>query len=395
MISLKAEHTLKQVNPVNELLNVTEGMISFAGGLPSTELVNSDHVLGVLKNVLKQEIPSIFQYGEIEGNGEFRKLLSKWVQRYGINTNPHEILITSGGTQAIEILTEFFIDPGDYIFVDQYSFVSAIEIFKSYKANVISVESDENGIILECLESKLKKYSPKFIYIVTNYNNPTGYSLSKERRKRMVEIIKDFDTIIIEDDPYIELYYNEEFIKPIKSLEHSQVIYISSFSKIISPGLRVGYIISNEEIIRKIRKLKENKDIHTSNLSQFIVLQVLKGDFDSYLDKLRSHYKTKRDFMIHCLDVYLNEHIQYNVPAGGMFLWIAMKEEINISELLNLALNKGISFIPGHVFCADSESGTGNYIRLNFTNPEITQMKIGIERIGDCIEGLHTSLLVR
>ncbi|CAN7535653.1 PLP-dependent aminotransferase family protein [Rossellomorea sp. LjRoot5] len=392
-ISNKAEQTLKQVNPVNELLNVTEGVISFAGGLPSSELVNHHNYVEILNRACLDVNQSIFQYGQIEGDRELRELISEWVERYGINTSDSEVMITSGGTQAIELMTEFFIDPGDYIFVDQYSFVSALEIFKSYKAEVIPVESDEDGIIIECLEEKLKKYHPKFLYIVTNYNNPTGYSLSKDRRRKMVDIMNEFDITIIEDDPYIELNYDAPFIKPIKSSGHPNVIYLSSFSKIISPGLRVGYIIAHEDIIRKVMKLKENKDVHTSNLSQFVVREIVKDHFETYLDTLRRQYKAKRETMQHYLDLYLHTNVEYRSPKGGMFLWVLLKEEINVTELLNFTLKRGVTFIPGSVFCPEYNEGSGNYIRLNFTNPDHAQIKTGIERVGECIKNMQDSIV--
>ncbi|MGD6892502.1 PLP-dependent aminotransferase family protein [Bacillus mobilis] len=389
MISVKAERMINQINPINELLNITEGVISFAGGLPSLDLLESHAIYEIMTKTNLNELNSILQYGEIEGNFTLRQMISKRVLEYGIHTDPAEIVIISGATQGIDFVSELFINSGDYILVDQYSFVSAIEIFKSYGAIIIPVQSDENGIIIDDLEKKLKEFSPKFIYIVPNYNNPTGFSLSMERRERLLDIIHGFEVFIIEDDPYLELYYEDSYLPPLKALDkNSKVIYLSSFSKTISPGLRVGYMIGNQDMKSTVIKLKENKDIHTSNLSQFLVLEFLKGDFEKHLDILRKSYKQKRDVMDYYLKYYLGSLIRYSIPAGGMFFWIKLQEGIDSIQLLKETLKHGITFIPGQSFCTDFTDDSSGYLRLNFTNPEEHEIKQGLEVISRCIEGL-------
>ncbi|HDX9703233.1 PLP-dependent aminotransferase family protein [Bacillus thuringiensis] len=389
MISVKAKRMINQINPINELLNITEGVISFAGGLPSLDLLESHAIYEIMTKTNLNELNSILQYGEIEGDFTLRQMISKRALEYGIHTTPAEIVITSGATQGIDFVSELFINSEDYILVDQYSFVSAIEIFKSYGAIIIPVQSDENGIIIDDLEKKLKEFSPKFIYIVPNYNNPTGFSLSMERRERLLDIIHGFEVFIIEDDPYLELYYEDSYLPPLKALDKkSKVIYLSSFSKTISPGLRVGYMIGNSDMKSTVIKLKENKDIHTSNLSQFLVLEFLKGDFEKHLDILRQSYKQKRDVMDYYLKYYLGSLIRYSIPTGGMFFWIKLQKGIDSMQLLKETLKHGVTFIPGQSFCTDFTDDSAGYLRLNFTNPDEHEIKQGLEVISRCIEGL-------
>lgn len=362
-------------------------IISFAGGFPSADGFPVTEIKLLAGDILSRIEAETLQYGPTKGDKALIKFLAGWLQESkNIHTTEEEIQITSGSQQGLELACKLFLDEGDRLAVENPTYLSAFQIFNSYQVSYLPVPCDERGMQVERLETALATHKPKLVYTVATFQNPTGISLSAERREKLLYLADKHDFLIIEDNPYGELRYDGEELPTLKSLDRSgRVIYLGSFSKIIAPGLRVGYLVARPEITDKITIAKQAADVHTCNLSQQIIYEFCRHDYlEPHLNKICREYRKKRDTMLKALYTYFPTKVQWTHPEGGLFIWAQLPENIDSNELLEKAVSRGVAFVPGNSFFIGN-SGY-NTMRLNFSNTSPELIDKGIRVIGQLIK---------
>jgi 2-aminoadipate transaminase len=380
---------------IRELLKLTERpeVISFAGGLPAPEVFPIQEFRAAADRVLSEHGPEALQYSTTEGYRPLREMIARHTARYGIVAKPENVLITSGSQQALDLLGRVFLNPGDRILVERPTYLGALQAWNAYQAEYIGVPMDDEGLRTDYLEEALRA-GPKFIYALPNFQNPTGVTLSLERRRRLVELAAEAGVPIIEDDPYGQLRYEGEHLPPLVVLEgqlHSNddeccysgnVIYLSTFSKTLAPGLRLGWVIAPTEVINRLVQAKQGADLHTSTFIQMVAYEVARGGFlDRHVREIRAVYRARRDAMLAALEEYFPEGVRWTHPQGGLFLWATLPAGLDAQELLPLALEREkVAFIPGGPFFPDEPEQ--NTMRLNFSYLPPERIAEGIRRLG-------------
>lgn len=354
-------------------------MISFAGGNPSPSALPDGEASRIASEVLREKGKQILQYGATEGYPPFLESLKPYAEK-AIGCSLPAVLPVTGSTQAMDLLCKAMIDPGDVILVENPSFLGNLQCMKLYQAKLVPVESDEGGLIPEKLEAAMAEYHPKMLYVIPNFQNPTGGTLAAERRPLIADLAAKYHVVVAEDDPYRDLRYRGEFLPSIKSFDkEGWVIFMGSFSKIISPGLRVGFMAGDAEILRKCTMGKQSADVHTSNLTQAIVDRFLREGFlPSHIEHIRKDYAAQMDAMMEELKNF-PEGVKYTKPEGGLFIWVELPEGLNALELLPNAIEKHVAYVPGTHFYANG--GHENTLRLNFSNSTIEQIHTGMKAL--------------
>ena len=360
-------------------------IISFAGGFPATQCLPQKEVQQIANELLSEGVATkVLQYGKTEGFPELIEQLIDYVKSVNIEgIGAENVQIISGGQQGIDLMSKVFLNPGDVVLVENPTYLTALQIFDSYQAKIIGVDSDHDGLILEDLEAKIKKYSPKMLYCVPTFSNPTGKTYTVENRKQIAEITAKYGVMVLEDDPYGKLRLEGTPVPSLKSFDKAgNVVYVTSFSKVLSPGLRVGAAFGNAEVIRKIAIAKQGVDVTTSNLSQLICAEYMKRNLLSKnIEKSLPVYRERRDAMIAAINKYMPEEYKYVKAEGGLFIWGEFNAPINTVELAPEAIKHDVAYIQGQVFYAD---GSGlNTMRLNFSNSTVDRIDLGIHRLGD------------
>lgn len=363
-------------------------VISLAGGNPSAELFPSEELSAIAADILKENPVAALQYGISEGSIPLReKILEMMKERENIEATLDEITIVTGGQQAIEITSKILLNEGDSVIVEAPSFVGALNAMRSYGANLVGVPMEEDGMNLEILKEKIK-ITPnlKYIYVIPNFQNPTGITMSLEKRKALLEIAKENHLFILEDNPYGELTFNNEKLPTIKSLDKDGiVIYCGSFSKILAPGLRVGYVIAPMELNQRIVLGKQVSDVHTSLLPQLIALEYLKRyDIGELILKMRELYKRKCTVMIDAIEKYLPKNVTHTTPGGGLFVWCST-ENIDSAELSRRCADEKVLIVQGNNFATDMENVSYGF-RLNFSTMPDDKIVEGVKRLGDVLK---------
>jgi 2-aminoadipate transaminase len=375
---------------VREILKLTQrpNIISFAGGLPSPDSFPVDELREVTNKVYLDYGVKMLQYGITEGYQPLLEFIAGWLKTAkGIETSSDEIQITTGSQQGIDLVSRVFLNAGDEVVIESPSYLSAFQVFNLHRVKYIPVDSDEDGMKVNELEKMLiEGHRPKIVYTVPTYQNPTGITLSLERRKRLIELADKYNFYIIEDNPYGELSYDGEQIPTLKSMDKSgRVFYLGSFSKIVAPGLRIGYVVAHSEIRQKITVAKQACDVHSSNLSQYIIYEFCRQGFlNPHIKKICELYKVKRNAMFLALEEYFPVETNWTRPKGGLFIWVKLPEACSSTDLLGLAVAQGVAFVPGNPFFVDN-SGQ-NTMRLNFSNAALDQIKEGIDKLGGVIK---------
>lgn len=378
---------------VRELLKLTErpDIISFAGGLPAPDIFPLKEFTEACQVVIRDHGASALQYGTTEGCLPLREMIVRHSDRYGIKVTADNILITCGSQQGLDLLGRIFINRGDRILVESPTYLGALQAWNGFGAEYVTVPSDNDGMVTDELEEALRT-GPKFIYVLPNFQNPTGSTLSLERRMKLVELADRYGVPIIEDDPYGQLRYEGEHLPAVVVLDdqyranshpyyHGNVIYLSTFSKILSPGLRLGWVIAPPEVIRKLVQAKQGSDLHTATFNQLVAYQISKDGFlDKHIKEIRKVYGQRRDVMLAAMDRYFPPEVEWTQPLGGLFLWGTIPDYLNSKELLKDALEQKVAFVPGEPFYP--RGGGNNTMRLNFSfaKPEI--ITEGISRLG-------------
>jgi 2-aminoadipate transaminase len=378
---------------IRELLKFTEqpDLISFAGGLPAPEVFPVKEFQEACNRVLVDHGAQALQYGTTEGYLPLREMIARHNTRYSVRVTAENVMITSGSQQALDFIGRLFVNRGDYIVVESPTYLGALQAWNAYGAQYISVPSDENGMIVDKLEEALR-IGPKFIYILPNFQNPSGSTLSLERRKRLVLLADQYGVPIVEDDPYGQLRYDGEHIPSVATLDSryrddtdgeytGNVIYLSTFSKLLAPGLRLAWVIAPPEVVRKLVMTKQAADLHTSSFNQHVVYEVAKGGFlDEHVKVIRATYKQRRDVMIEMMEEMFPPEVTWTKPLGGMFLWGMMPKNVDAAELLKVAIERKVAFVPGASF--HPNGGGANTMRLNFSFSDPDHIREGITRLG-------------
>lgn len=384
---------------IRELLKLTEqpDIISFAGGLPAPEVFPLHEFREACNYVLENFGPQSLQYSTTEGYRPLREMIARHTARYSVDISPDNILITSGSQQALDFIGRLFVNRGDYIVVESPTYLGALQAWNAYGAQYISVRTDENGMIVEELEAALR-VGPKFIYVLPNFQNPGGSTLSLERRQQLVELADKYGVPIVEDDPYGQLRYEGEHIPSVVYLDSQfrgpngghysgNVIYLSTFSKLLAPGLRLAWVVAPPEVIRKLVMTKQAADLHTSSFNQYVAYEVGKGGFlDEHVKLIRATYKERRDVMIEMMEEMFPADVTWRKPQGGMFLWGILPEEMDAAEVLKSAIQKKVAFVPGAAF--HPNGGGQNTMRINFSYSAPDLIREGITRLGTTLKEL-------
>lgn len=370
---------------IREILKVTEQaeIISFAGGLPAPELFPVAEILAATGRVLGEHGAAALQYGPSEGFQPLRECFAVESRRRGIDCTASDILIMTGSQQPLDLAGKIFLDAGDCVLTENPTYMAALQAFQTYEVRFAAVPTDEHGLIPEALPELIEREHPKFLYTISNFQNPTGVTLTAERRSKLYEIAARYGLIVIEDDPYGALRYAGEKIAPIKSLDtEGIVIYLSTVSKTIAPGLRIGWVVANEEIRRKLTIAKQAADLHSSSLDQRIVHRYLtEFDSDAHVERIRRAYGERFAIMDAALRENMPEGFTWTHPEGGMFLWVTCPESINTSDLMLKAMERKVLFVPGRDFFPDA-SGR-RFMRLNFSNATAEKIREGVGRLAE------------
>ena len=365
-------------------------LISLGIGAPAKEALPVDILREISNDILRKETRGIeaLQYGPTAGALDLREVIvEQLLEPKGVHTSPDRIMVTVGGLETISLTCELFIDPGDIILVEKPTFVHAIETFEMFEAKCVGVEMDDDGMIMEDLEDKIKKYNPKMIYVIPTFQNPSGRTLCLERRKRLAEIAAEYDVLVLEDDPYRDIRYSGEDLPPIKSFDTSgNVVLGNSFSKIFSAGSRLGYMVANDaKMAEHLKDAKSALNSHTSLLPQILCAEFFKrGYYPAHHKMICDLYRERRDTMVECLTKYFPGGTKFTYPDGGLFTWARLPGGLNTTELLQEAVTRKdvkVSYVAGEKFFPDGAPVT-NCMRISFGAVPPEKIRLATERLG-------------
>ncbi|WP_283577787.1 PLP-dependent aminotransferase family protein [Limosilactobacillus reuteri] len=359
-------------------------IISFAGGLPAPELFPVKEMKAAVDKVFEEHGQEAMQYGAAKGVTALRKVIQQHVKKKeNVDSELDNVLVTTGSEQALDLVGKAFVDPGDTVLVEQPTYLCALDVFRSYGANFASVEMDEDGMKMDALEEALKANpNTKLIYTVPNFQNPTGRTMTEERRKQLAELAEKYDVYVLEDNPYGEIRFAGQHVPAVKSFDKSgHVLYMSTFSKTLAPGFRLGWLVADKNVVNKLTVLKQSADLHTDNLAQFAVAQFFAdNDVDAHVKEISALYGKRKNLMLEGIKKYFPEGVKYTDPEGGMFLWVEVPGVDDTVELFKECLEHDVAFVPGDPFFAD-EVQPGAF-RLNYSNMKEDQIEVGLKRLG-------------
>lgn len=387
--NLLADRTQKMgVNIIREILKVVSqpGMVSLAGGIPSPDSFPMDKMRELTERVMEKYESGAFQYDLTEGFIPLREALVPYLQQRQIQASVDQIAIQSGSQGVLDALAKVLISPGDKIAVEAPTYLGAIQAFRPYEPQFIRMDMDDDGLVPESLEEVLKTHTIKFIYTVPTFQNPTGRSTTAERRKQIAEIVQKYEALLVEDDPYSALRYRGEALPAIKTFAPDNVVYITTLSKVLAPGLRIGICVAPELIQKWIVIVKQGVDLHTSTFSQALAAEYIAGGFlAQQLPKIIKLYKPKQEAMLNALEKYFPDNFSWSKPEGGMFLWAEGPKGLDMEQLYWSAVEKKVAYVPGKFFF--THPGEGNEtMRLNFTMSDEATIDRAIKTLADVIK---------
>ncbi|MDD5474860.1 MAG: PLP-dependent aminotransferase family protein [Candidatus Methanoperedens sp.] len=372
---------------IREILKVTQQpeVISFAGGLPNPGFFPAEEIARASTKVLTDDGRNVLQYSTSEGYLPLREFIAKrYLRKSGLKIEPDEILITNGSQQGIDLIGKVFLNKGDRVVIERPGYLGAIQAFSIFEPNFRSVPLLDDGIDTDLLEKALSEDDAKLLYTIPNFQNPSGITYSRQKRKDVANILKKHNAVCVEDNPYGELRFTGEDLPCIRKYSENTIL-LGTFSKIISPGLRIGWICAGNEVMEKLIIAKQAADLHSNSLSQRIVHQYLMdNDIDEHIMKIRAAYGKRRDLMIDMMTEYFPEEVKYTKPQGGMFLWVTLPERVSSLDLFELAVKENVAFVPGNPFYTD-DGTRNNTLRLNFSNSDEEQIEEGIKRLARCL----------
>lgn len=381
---------------IREILKVTAlpDVISFAGGLPAPEIFPIERFKTMSDEILSEHGQVALQYSPTEGVMALRELIATRLSGNGLTINAENVLIVSGSQQGLDLLGRVLIDEKDKIVVENPTYLGMLMAWKTYYLNYLANPTDADGMQIDALQELLKQH-PKLIYLIPNFQNPGGHTLSLERRLQLVKLLAEHDMPMIEDNAYGELVYDGDPLPSLLQLDAqhtgnqgvdgSHVMYLGTFSKILAPGLRVGWVVADRKVIDKLVQAKQSADLHTSTLNQYLTYGVAQDGFlDAHIETIREVYRERRDVMIEAMETYFPPEVTFSRPIGGLFLLVTAPENINTTDLLAEAVEHKVAFVPGADF---HTGGIGqNTFRLNFSNAQPEQIRIGIQRLGSLLK---------
>jgi 2-aminoadipate transaminase len=387
---------------IRELLKLVEDpeMISFAGGMPAPELFPREELAQATIRVLEEQSHLALQYGATEGCRPLRELLVRHMARYGIEVGTENVLVTTGSQQALDLVGKLLLNPGDRVAVEEPTYLGALQAFTAYQAEYLPVPIDDDGMRVDLLEEALRA-APKFVYVLPNFQNPGGVTLSLPRRRRLVELAAHYGTPIVEDDPYGQLRYEGTHLPPLVKLDadlhagngagrfRGAVLYLGTLSKTLAPGLRIGWVVAPAEVVARLAQMKQGADLHTSTFAQMVAYETARGGFlDRHVRRLREAYRARRDAMLDALARHFPPGVRWTRPQGGLFLWVTLPSPLDAATVLADALAAKVAFVPGSSF--HPRGGGAATMRLNFSYCAPEVIEEGIRRLG-AVLGRHRS----
>jgi 2-aminoadipate transaminase len=365
-------------------------IISLAGGLPDTSTFPAEDFAALMARVAVDASARALQYGPTEGLDEVKECIARVMEAEGMEVEIDDLLVTSGGQQVIDLVCKTLIDPGDVVVAEAPTYPGAVPVFISYQADVVQIEMDEHGMRTDVLVAELERLDregrvPKFIYTVPSFQNPAGVTLALERRHELVRIAKERELLILEDNPYGLLRYSGEQLPTLYAIDGAEyVIYLGTFSKILSPGLRLGWAAAPRPVLDKLNLGKGGADLCSSTLSQqFVATYFAERDWRTYLGKLVELYRRRRDVMLEALAEHLPAEATWTEPDGGLFIWARLPDYIDTTDLLARALREHVAFVPGRAAYLDGRGGSE--MRLNFSGVSEDEIREGVRRIGKVV----------
>jgi 2-aminoadipate transaminase len=373
-----------QRSTIREILKITKrpDIISFAGGLPAPELFPLEAFRESLEEALRIEGPASLQYDLTEGYLPLKEFLCDWLGQHGLPCKPDEMLLTNGSQQGLDLVGKVFLDPDDRVLVENPTYLGAIQAFNAYEARYSTVPMDSSGLLTDAAEAKIKKDRPKFAYLVPTFQNPSGITMSLERRKAFLKVAKAHRLPVVEDDPYSYLRFSGRYQPSLYSLAKGRgVIYLSTFSKILSPGIRLGFVLAEPDVIQQVVLAKQAADLQTNSLLQRAVYYYgINGHLERHIPTIIESYGERARLMLGAMKRYFPAPIRWIPPEGGMFVWCTLPKGVSSTTLFKKAVQAGVAYVTGSVFHANG--GGDETLRLNFTNSTHGQIEEGIKRLG-------------
>lgn len=373
---------------IREILKVTEAedIISFAGGLPNPISFPKEELSASSERIIQTFGDKVFQYATTEGLLPLREYVAnRYYQRFQLKVSPSDILITTGSQQGIDLLAKILINKGDNIIIEEPGYLGAIQAFSLCEPNFIPIPLENDGINLEILEQTLKEKKVKIFYSVPNFQNPTGISYSKEKREAVCKLLEQYNVVLVEDDPYSELRFHGDMLPYIGAGKLKNSVLFGTFSKTVTPGMRLGYICTqNKLIMQHLITAKQGSDLHTNIFAQYLIYDYVQhNDYETHIAKIKDLYKTQSDTMIAAMKKYFPSNVSYTHPQGGMFLWVTLKHNMPAIDFLNEAMKLKVAFVPGDPFYTNKQNV--NTLRFNYTNSDTKTIEEGIRRLGSIL----------
>ena len=379
---------------IRNILKVTDApdVISFAGGLPNPISFPIDEMQKSINHAIEENGAKLFQYSTTEGYLPLRQYIAtKYNSSYGLEITPEDILITTGSQQALELISKVLLNKGDGVVMEEPGYLGAIQAFTLSEPNFYTVQLEDDGLNVEQLKQTLEANPHiKFIYVVPNFHNPTGITYSKEKREAIYQVVKDFDVVLVEDDPYGDLRWSGEKLPYIGGGRLENSVVLGSFSKIVTPGMRLGFVITkNKELLHHINTAKQATDLHTNIFSQIVVHDYLvNNDLDAHVAKIIKLYQEQANTMLSAMAKYFPSTIKYTKPEGGMFIWVTLEEGTSALDFFNQAMEEKVAFVPGDPFYIGKSNV--NTFRLNYTNSSPEIIEEGIKRLGKILYAISS-----
>ncbi len=373
---------------IREILKVTQKpeIISFAGGLPNPISFPQEELKISMNRIADKFGAKIYQYSTTMGLDSLREfIVERYKKLWNMNITIENVIITTGSQQALDLIGKVFINENDKVLVEKPSYLGLLQAFCLYEADFIQTKLNDDGLDIEELKKTIQLYKPKLAYLIPNFQNPTGLTYSAQNRNEVFETIKDENMILIQDDPYGELRFTNDARIPYIGLNQTDKnIYLGSFSKIVTPGMRLGYIIASKEIIKMLETAKQASDLHSNIFGQYLISDYLyNNNLDKHIEKIKKLYKTQSDAMVEAMKEYFPKNVKFTIPKGGMFTWVTLEEGKSSVKLFDKAIAKNVAFVPGNPFYVNVDDV--NTLRLNYTNADCATIKEGIKRLSEAM----------
>ena len=384
--SLLAKRTWKMKdNAIREILKVVSrpGMVSLAGGIPAPESFPIEIMTELTATVIRKYRSTAFQYDLTEGFMPLREALSRHLEKKGVPASPEEIIIASGSQGFLDAAGKVLITQGDRVAVEAPTYLGALSAFAPYEPEYGGLDTDDDGVIPDSLDRELASGSVKFVYLVPTFQNPTGRTIPLSRRREIARIIQKHDALLIEDDPYSDLRYRGDTLPPVKRFAPDHVVYISTLSKILAPGLRIGFCAAPRLIREWLVRVKQGTDLHTSTFNQALAAEYLSGGYlDRHLPEILSIYRPRQEAMMSALAAYFPEFMRWSRPEGGMFIWAEGPVDLNMEKVYQRSVERNAAFVPGRFFYADEGEGAAT-MRLNYTMADEKGIQRAVKILGE------------